>query len=255
MDLGLTDRSFVVTAASGGLGRAVARALVAEGARVVLVARRAEVLAEAAAELRQLAGADNAVALTADLSDAETPARAVDLARSTFGRLDGAFVSVGGPPRGGVLDNSDEEWLAAFGSVFLPALRMARAVLAVQPAPRLAFVLSTSAKVPLPMMAISNGLRPGLGVLVKQLADEIGPAGGRAVGLMPGSILTERIRFLHEASGNPEASRKAAEAAIPLRRLGTPEEFGSVAAFMLSDAASYVTGSLIPVDGGAIRAL
>jgi len=255
MDLGLTDRSFVVTAASSGLGRATARALVAEGAKVALVARRAEVLDEAVAELTDLAGANHAVALTADLGDADTPARAVDLARNTFGRLDGAFVSVGGPPRGGVLDNTDEEWLAAFGSVFLPAVRTARAVLAVQPAPRLAFVLSTSAKVPLPTMAISNGLRPGLGVLVKQLADEIGPAGGRAIGLMPGTILTERIRFLHEASGDPAAARAAAEAAIPLRRLGTPQEFGAVAAFVLSDAASYLTGSLIPVDGGAMRAL
>ena len=119
----------------------------------------------------------------------------------------------------------------------------------------LGFVLSTSAKVPLSTMAISNGLRPGLAMLVKQLADEIGPAGGRAIGLMPGSILTERIRFLHSQSPDPAASLAGAAAAVPLRRLGDPAEFGRVAAFVLSDAASYLTGCMIPVDGGALRAL
>lgn len=250
MQLGLTDKVFVVTAASSGLGLASARALIAEGARVCLVARREEVLADVVGDL-----GDGAVSVAGDLSDPALPQRAVDAALAAFGRLDGALVSVGGPPRGGVLDNTDEEWLASFGSVFLPALRTARAVVAANPAPSLAFVLSTSAKVPLATMAISNGLRPGLAMLVKQLADEIGPAGGRAVGLMPGSILTERIRFLHGQSADPAASRASAEAAVPLRRLGDPEEFGRVAAFVLSDAASYLTGCMIPVDGGALRAI
>ncbi|CAI9399086.1 SDR family oxidoreductase [Aestuariimicrobium sp. T2.26MG-19.2B] len=256
MQLGLSDKVFVVTAASSGLGLATAHALVAEGARVVLVARRAEALAEACVELNGGDDApDRAKSLAADLADPQVPQRAVDLALQTFGRVDGALVSVGGPPRGGVLDNTDEEWSSAFSSVFLPALRTARAVTSAQPAPRLAFVLSTSAKVPLAQMAISNGLRPGLAMLVKQLADELGPRGGRAVGLLPGSVATERLQHLWSGTPDPQAAREQAAVAIPLRRLGEPAEFGRVAAFLLSDAASYVTGCLVPVDGGAMRAL
>jgi 3-oxoacyl-[acyl-carrier protein] reductase len=104
-------------------------------------------------------------------------------------------------------------------------------------------------------MAISNGLRPGLAVLIKQLADEIGPAGGRAVGLLPGTIATERIRYLHGQSGDASAAREQAERSIPLRRLGEPAEFGRVATFLLSPAASYITGSLVAIDGGAMRPL
>lgn len=248
MELGLTDKAFVVTAASSGLGLASARALVAEGAKVCLVARRQEVLDQLQAEF-----ASAACVLTGDLSDAELPQRAVDFTVATFGRIDGALVSVGGPPKGGVLDNSDEQWTSAFGSVFLPALRVARAVVAHNAAARLAFVLSTSVRSPLPSMAISNGLRPGLGMLVKQLADELGPTGGRAVGLMPGSIATERLQYLYAQTPDPAAARAAAEAGVPLRRLGEPDEFGRVAAFVLSDAASYLTGCMIPIDGGALR--
>lgn len=251
MELGLSGRAYVVTAASGGLGRAVAEALLAEGAAVVPVARRGQVLAELAA-----AHPGRVAPLAADLADPETPRRAAALAAETYGRLDGALVSVGGPPRGGVLENSDEQWTAAFGSVFLPALRTARAVVELGgPKVALGFVLSTSSKVPLPTMAISNGLRPGLAMLVKQLADELGPDGGRTFGLMPGSIDTERLQQLRAGAADPEAARKAAEGAIPLRRFGEPAEFGRVAAFLLSPAASYVTGCLVPVDGGSMRAL
>lgn len=249
MQLGLTDRVFLVTAASSGLGLAGARALAAEGARVCLVARRADALAEAAASMPQ------AITLAGDLADPDLVQRAVDAAGEAFGRVDGALVSVGGPPKGGVVSTTDEQWIAAFGSVFLPAVRVARAVAGACDAPRLAFVLSTSARTPLPDMAISNGLRPGLAMLVKQLADEIGPAGGRAVGLMPGSIATDRMNYLHSQAPDPEAARRATAEAIPLRRMGTPEEFGRVAAFVLSDAASYLSGCLIPVDGGAMRTI
>ena len=252
MELGLTDRVFVVTAASAGLGRATADQLVAEGAKVVLVARRAEVLDDAVADL----GSSNAVALAGDLSEATTATQAAELAIRTFGRLDGALISVGGPPKGGVLENTDEQWRDAFESVFLAGLRTARAVVAAATGPvALAVVLSSSAKTPLPTMAISNGLRPGLGVLIKQLADELGPSGGRVVGLLPGTISTERIEYLHGLSPDPAATRAAAEREIPLRRLGEPAEFARVATFLLSPAASYVTGSLIPVDGGVLRAL
>ena len=253
MDLGLSDRAFVVTAASTGLGQATAEQLVAEGARVVLVARRPAGLE---ATVRGL-GSEHAVSLAADLAHPDTAEAACRLALDAFGRLDGALVSVGGPPAGTALGTSDEEWRAAFDSVFLAALRVSRAVVALGTAPdlALAWVLSVSAKSPIPGLAASNGLRPGLAMLVKELADELGPRGVRVLGLMPGRIETERVQHLDSLTDDPAASRATAEAAIPLGRYGRPDEFGRVATFLLSPAASYLTGSVIPVEGGALRSL
>lgn len=253
MDLGLDGRVFLVTAASGGLGRATAEQLVAEGARVVLVARRAEVLAELVEQL----GSDRATALTADLSDPGTAERAVSLGMDTFGRLDGALVSVGGPAAGSVLGTTEQQWTDAFSGVFLAALRVTRAVVERAGTTELAiaWVLSTSVKSPIAGLAASNGLRPGLAMLVKQLADELGPQGTRVLGLMPGRIETERVRHLDSLSADPAAAKATSEAALPLRRYGRPEEFGRVAAFALSPAASYLTGCVLPVDGGGLRSL
>ncbi len=250
MDLELRGRCYVVTAASAGLGRATGEALLAEGAQVVAVARRQQVLDDWAADHD-----GTLVPLAADLADPTTPQRACDLAVERFGRLDGALVSVGGPPRGQVLGNTDQEWLDGFGSVFLPALRLARAATTTAAAAVLGFVLSTSVKSPLATMAISNGLRPGLAMLVKQLGDEIAPQGGRTFAMLPGLIDTERLQVLRRASPDPEQARREQEASIPMGRLGRPEEFGAVAAFLLSPKASYINGSVIAVDGGSMRAL
>ena len=253
MDLGLRDRVFVVTAASSGLGRATAEQLVAEGARVVLVARREDVLADVVAAL----GAERAVSVTADLADPLAGEQACRLALDSYGRLDGALVSVGGPAAGSALGTPERDWLAGFDAVFLAALRVTRAVVAASTAPdlALAWVLSTSVKAPIGGLAVSNGLRPGLAMLVKQLADELGPDGTRIVGLMPGRVATDRVKHLDSLSGDPVAQRAASEAGIPMRRYGQPEEFGRVAAFLLSPAASYTTGCVVAVDGGATRAL
>jgi 3-oxoacyl-[acyl-carrier protein] reductase len=253
MDLGLTDRVFLVTAASGGLGRATAERLVAEGAKVALVARRADVLAEAVSAL----GEANAVACPADLADPDTAQTACHAALNAFGRLDGALISVGGPPAGSVRDTSEDQWRGAFESVFLAGLRVNHAVVAHATASDLviAWVLSTSVKSPIGGLAASNGLRPGLAMLIKQLADELGPSGTRVVGLMPGRIETERVQHLDSLSGAPAIARQHAEESIPLRRYGQPAEFARVAAFLLSPAASYLTGSVIPVEGGALRSL
>ena len=253
MDLGLTDRVFVVSGGGSGLGRATAEQLVAEGARVVLIARRAEVLDEAVEAL----GSDRAVAVAADLADPDTADVAARQARHSFGRLDGALVSVGGPPAGSALGTTAEQWRSAFDSVFLAALRMTDAVVRHGTASDLAvaWVLSSSVKVPIPGLAASNGLRPGLAMLVKQLADELGPDGSRVVGLLPGRVETDRTRHLDALSGDPEAARARSEESIPLRRYGRPTEFGRVAAFVLSPAASYLTGSVVAVDGGALRSL
>ena len=251
MDLGLKDRVFIVTAASSGLGRATATQLVTEGARVVLVARRAEVLEEAVTEY----GTQSAVALVADLADPDTAESATALALQSFGRLDGALISVGGPPAGPVRGSSEEDWRGAFESVFLPAIRITTEVLdqATAPDPAIAWVLSQSYKQPIGGLAISNGLRPGLAMLVKQFADEVGPDGARVLGLAPGRIETERVQYLDSLASDPAENRASQEAVIPLRRYGKPAEFARVAAFILSPAASYLTGCVVPVEGGALR--
>ncbi len=252
MDLGLTGKVFVVTAASGGLGRATADQLVAEGAKVVLVARRPEPLAEAVEAL----GPDAAVALAADLSEPDTSARACALALETWGRLDGAMISVGGPAKGEVLSTPEETYRSAFDTVVVAAIRAARDVVAAATGPvALAFVLSTSAKEPLAGMAPSNVTRPGLAMLIRELADEFGASGSRVVGVMPGTVQTDRINWLASQSPDPAAAIADMGAAAPMGRVGQPVEFGKVAAFLLSDAASYVTGCLVPVDGGRLRGL
>ena len=251
MDLDLGDRVFIVTGGSRGLGRATADCLVAEGARVVLSGRSADSLRAAGAALGEAA-----VTVVADNADPATPGRLIGAARDTWGRLDGALISVGGPPKGPVSGISDDQWSEAFESVFLGAVRLSRELGAALPSGGcLALVLSSSVRAPLADMAISNGLRPGLAMVAKTLADELGPHGVRVNGLLPGRVSTERVAELDAAGGDPEGARAAALGSIPLGRYGEPEEFGRVAAFLLSPAASFVSGAFVPVDGGMLRSL
>ena len=254
MDLGLKDRVYVVTGASKGLGRAGAQALVDDGARVVLCARDDTALTAAAEEM---GGADHAIAIPGDLAEGGIGERLAAAAMGRWGRLDGALISVGGPPPGPALSLADDAWRAAFESVYLGALRVARAVVSTlgDEGGAIAFVLSLSVRQPVDGLASSNGLRPGLAMLAKTLADELGPQGVRVLGLLPGRVDTDRLRELDKASGRPKKQREEFEQRIPLRRYGSPEEFGRVAAFALSPAASYLTGVMIPVDGGLGRGL
>lgn len=251
MDLELADRVYIVTGGARGLGRATADVLVAEGARVVLSGRDQESLDAAVADL-----GGSAVAVAADNADAGTPGLLLAAADEAWGRVDGALISVGGPPKGPVSTMSDEQWSQAFGSVFLGAVRLAREIGAVLPdGGSLALVLSSSVKEALPDMAISNGLRPGLAMVAKTLSNELGGRGVRVNGLLPGRLGTGRVAELDALTGDADAARAAAESSIPLGRYGDPEEFGRAAAFLLSPAASYVTGVMLPVDGGMLTTL
>ena len=283
MDLGLRDRVYLVTGGSRGLGFAAAQALVADGARVVLSAPHEATASSAAARLAQDATVADPVAwVVADNADPAAPGQLIAAARDRFGRLDGALISVGGSPPGTVATTPDDAWRSAFESVFLGAVRLARILAAdldgaadpdgaadldgrdggsAAPGARtgtggsIVFVLASSVRVPLAELAISNGLFPGLAGVVKTLAGELGPAGIRVNGVLPVRIATDRVRELDALRGDPDEVRARLSERIPLRRYGEPEEFGRAAAFLLSPAASYITGAMVPVDGGAISSI
>ncbi|MEU3754835.1 SDR family oxidoreductase [Streptomyces olivoreticuli] len=248
MDLGLKDRVYVLTGASRGLGNATARELVADGAQVVITGRDEKSVTAAAEEL-----GPRALGVAADNADPAAAGRLIATARERFGRFDGILISVGGPPPGSAADSTDEQWRAAFESVFLGAVRTARTAAAeLSDGGVIGFVLSGSVREPIPGLTISNGLRPGLAGFAKSLSLEVGPRGIRVVGLLPARIDTDRVRELDALSGDAARVRTESEATIPLRRYGTPREFGRAAAFLLSPAASYLTGVMLPVDGGAL---
>jgi 3-oxoacyl-[acyl-carrier protein] reductase len=247
VDLGLTDRVYLVTGGSKGLGFATASALVADGARVVVSSRSPEHVSSAVATL-----GENATGIVGDNADPGLPDRLVDAALTRFGRLDGMLVSVGGPPAGAVLDTPLSAWEQAFEPIFLGTLRLLRRVTAeLADGGAIALVLSTSVREPLENLAISNGLRPGLAMIAKTLANEVGPRGIRVVSLLPGAFLTARGAAIY---ADPDVAERRT-AGIPLRRFGDPDEFGRMAAFVLSPAASYLTGTTVTIDGGGAHSL
>jgi 3-oxoacyl-[acyl-carrier protein] reductase len=275
MDLDLRDRAYLVTGGTRGLGFAAAEALVAEGARVLISGPHEETAAAATVRLARADGVGDRVAwIVADNADPAAPDRLIEAAEARFGRLDGALVSVGGTTPGTVASTQDESWRSAFEAVFLGAVRLARVLgpylankkgstdgstdgnaAPVATGGSLTFVLASSVRVPLPDLAVSNGLFPALAGVVKMLADELGPSGTRINGILPVRIATDRVREFDALSGDPDQVRARRSQDIPLRRYGEPEEFGRVAAFLLSPAASYITGAMIPVDGGSMRAI
>ncbi len=245
MDLGLRERRALVLAASSGLGRAVAAALIAEGARVAICARNKARVEAVARELGAHAG------LACDLTVAGAGATLVDTATRRLGGLDILVTNAGGPPKGRFADIDGATWQQGFQSLWLAAVDAIRAALPGMRERRwgrILLITSTAAKEPIPGLTISSGLRAGLLGLVKSLAPEVAEEGVTVNALLPGYTATERIAEL----GIPEDT--LAEH-IPARRLGRPEELGAMAAFLASEQAGYVTGQTIAVDGGFVRGL
>ena len=212
-------------------------------------ARHETTAAAATARLTQDAGPGAAAWAVADNADPAAPGQLITAAQDRFGRLDGALISVGGSPGGTIADSSDDAWRSAFESVFLGAVRLGRVLAATLAGTcengalsgtggSIAFVLAASVRAPLPGLAVSNGLFPGLAGVVKTLADEHGPSGIRINGLLPVRVATDRVRQLDALLGDPDEVRARQSQTIPLRRYGEPAEFGQAAAFVLSPAAS-----------------
>jgi 3-oxoacyl-[acyl-carrier protein] reductase len=254
MDLGLRDRRIIVGGASRGLGAAIAEALAAEGARVAVVARPSD---ELSATAERIGG----IAIPADIGSVDAPAEIAVRALEALGGLDGLVVNSGGPPLGTFTQLDDATWSRAIQGTLMAAIRLIRACLpALQEgtSPAILIVLSSSVREPVPGIVTSNVLRPALNGLIKSLVGEITPI--RINGIAPGRVDTARIRELDQArSGQTgqsiEQIQAEIRARIPLGRYGQPAEVGRVGAFLLSEAASYVNGVIVGVDGGMIRSL
>jgi 3-oxoacyl-[acyl-carrier protein] reductase len=262
MDLDLAGRRALVTAASGGLGYATASALAAEGATVTICSRDLARAEEAASRIASETGG-TVHAFAADVASATDLERLVAAAAEAMGGLEVLVNNAGGPPPGGFADLDDAKWEVGFQLTLMSVVRTTR--LALPHMERsgggsILTIMSSSVKQPIPNLLISNVYRPGLVGLTKSLAIDLAPRGIRVNGLAPGRIATERTKQLDEAAAKKQGKsveevRAASVASIPMGRLGEPAEFGRVAAFLSSPAASYVTGQVLIADGGSVRAL
>lgn len=247
MDLGLAGKTFIVTGGTDGLGFATVQSLVEEGANVLVTGRTEEKFARARTALGGLS--DKVVFEQGDNADAGLPARLQHAVMDRWGRLDGLLISVGGPAPGRALSTDDDTWREAFEGVFLGAVRLVRDLSAIMAdGSAIALILATSAKEMAATVPISSGLRPGLALLMKNFAEELGPRNIRVNALLPGMFATDRVKHLFTKQP-PDTS------GLTLKRMGEPAEFGRMAAVILSPVASYITGASVAVDGGQVKVL
>lgn len=263
MDLKLAGKRALICGGSSGLGRAVASVLIAEGVDVALLARDPIKLRGVADELNA-AGGGRAFALPADLADHQALLEAADRAEQVLGgHVEILLNNTGGPPPSGVSGLEPSVWRDHFESMVLSVFRLTDRVLPQMRTAgwgRILNVASMTVVEPSAALGVSNTLRASIAAWAKTLANEVGPDGVTVNTLLPGRIDTPRIDRLDQATAarlgvSPEQARADSVKSIPVGRIGAPEEFGAVAAFLASPLAAYVTGSLIRLDGGAIKAI
>jgi 3-oxoacyl-[acyl-carrier protein] reductase len=259
MDLRLKGRVAMVAGASRGLGFAVAQALANEGALVSIASRDDSAIRAAAERI----GSPDVMATALDVRSADGIQRWARATEETFGGIDLLFANAGGPPAGAALSFDDDAWQGAIDLLFFSTLRMVRAATASMTARGGGSILmstSSSVKEPIQNLGLSTVLRASVSALSKTLALELAPQKIRVNQIIPGRIDTDRVRQLDEINGKKqgltaEQAKAKSIAAIPMGRYGEAEEFGRAAAFLLSDAASYITGASVQVDGGLIRSV
>jgi 3-oxoacyl-[acyl-carrier protein] reductase len=246
MDLSLRGRTAIVCGASSGMGLATAEAFAAEGANVAMFARRRELLEREAERI-------GALAVRGDLTNPAHLRQLVETTVSAFGAVDVLVLNSGGPPRSTAAEVTDADVEEAVELLLLSATRLTSLCLPHLRASghgRIVAITSSSVREPIPGLALSNAVRPGLVGWLKTLARELGPDGVTVNVVAPGRIDTERLREVY-----PDGPTEADLEAIPLRRIAAPREVGDVICFLASDRAAYVTGAVIAVDGGLTRGL
>src|SRR3954469_18963793 len=260
MDLHLKDKVALIAGASKGLGYGVARALAAEGARISISSRDEAAIRDAGSRIERETGS-KVFAMSVDVRSAAGIEQWVKTTEDTFGGIDALMTNSGGPPAGLALSFDDAAWQDAADLLLFSTLRRVRAAVpAMTRGGGGAILMSTSSSVkePIPNLGLSTVLRASVAALAKTLALELARSGIRVNQIIPGRIDTDRVRHLDEVNAgkqgiSTEDARKKSMAAIPIGRYGTIDEFGGVGAFLLSDAAAYMTGATVQVDGGAIH--
>jgi 3-oxoacyl-[acyl-carrier protein] reductase len=263
MDLGLKGKVAAVCGASAGMGRSVAEALAAEGCDLFLVARREEALSVLAGELRRKCGG-KVLFCAADLSSGEECSRSLKELHEAYGRCDILVANAGGPPSGSFEEVCTEEALRrGWELTFMSSVRMIRGVLPgmrERKWGRIVAITSVSVHEPIPGLALSNAYRPGLTGLLKTIASEAAADGVTVNSVCPGYTRTERLQELAaslsaKSQATPEEIYREWSASIPAGRLAEPSEIAAAVSFLCSQAASYITGVALPVDGGRLKGL
>jgi 3-oxoacyl-[acyl-carrier protein] reductase len=260
MGLGLENKVALVAASSKGLGLGIARALAINGAKVSMCSRHADEVESAARQIHDETGADT-LAAACDVTNQDDIDRWVSATVERWGAVYALLVNAGGPPAGYFKDLTDDHWRAAFDLTLLSTIRLIRTTLPhMKDGGSILAITSYSINTPIEALALSTVMRSGVAALLKTLAEELAPDGIRVNNLVPGRILTDRTAILDQNAAQRrgisfEQVRAETISRIPLQRLGTTDEFGSAGAFLLSPAASYITGATLRVDGGLVRSV